>query len=110
MVTLNSSAEIVEGDSVTLSCSSDSNPPALIFSWFKENQSSSVGSGQSFIISSFNSSHSGHYYCDAQNKHGSQRSVSVSVSVKGEDHLCGSQRDHCLYIKSNSSSSPRLLG
>ncbi|XP_026102508.1 B-cell receptor CD22-like [Carassius auratus] len=78
-----SPSEIVEGDSVTLICSSDSNPPALNFSWFKENQSSAVGSGQSFIISSFNSSHSGRYYCEAQNQHGSQRSASVSVSVKG---------------------------
>ncbi|KAF4118224.1 sialoadhesin-like [Onychostoma macrolepis] len=82
-VSINGSAEIVKGDSVTLSCSSDSNPPALIFSWFKENQTSAVGSGQSFIISSFNSSHSGRYYCEAQNQHGSQRSASVSVSVKG---------------------------
>ncbi|XP_026110390.1 B-cell receptor CD22-like [Carassius auratus] len=79
-----SPSEIVEGDSVTLICSSDSNPPALNFSWFKENQSSAVGSGQSFIISSFNSSHSGRYYCEAQNQHGSQRSASVSVSVKGD--------------------------
>ncbi|XP_026102511.1 B-cell receptor CD22-like [Carassius auratus] len=77
-----SPSEIVEGDSVTLICSSDSNPPALNFSWFKDNQSSAVGSGQSFIISSFNSSHSGRYYCEAQNQHGSQRSASVSVSVK----------------------------
>ncbi|XP_052461268.1 B-cell receptor CD22 isoform X3 [Carassius gibelio] len=74
---------IVEGDSVTLICSSDSNPPALIFRWFKENQSSSVGSGQSFIISSFNSSHSGRYSCEAQNQHGSQRSDSVSVISAG---------------------------
>ncbi|KAF4118233.1 hypothetical protein G5714_000284 [Onychostoma macrolepis] len=81
-VSISASGEIVEGDSVTLSCSSDSNPPALIFSWFKENQTSAVGSGQSFIISSFNSSHSGRYYCEAQNQHGSQRSASVSVSVK----------------------------
>uniref|UniRef100_A0A671PEY5 Ig-like domain-containing protein n=1 Tax=Sinocyclocheilus anshuiensis TaxID=1608454 RepID=A0A671PEY5_9TELE len=82
-VFINGSGEIVEGDSVTLICSSDSKPPALNFSWFKENQSSAVGSGQSFSISSFNSSHSGRYYCEAQNKHGSQRSESVSVSVKG---------------------------
>uniref|UniRef100_A0A8C2CBP5 Ig-like domain-containing protein n=1 Tax=Cyprinus carpio TaxID=7962 RepID=A0A8C2CBP5_CYPCA len=81
-VSISPSGVIVEGDSVTLSCSSDSNPPALIFSWFKENQSSAVGSGQSLSISSFNSSHSGHYYCEAQNKHGSQRSASVSVTVK----------------------------
>ncbi|XP_067296813.1 B-cell receptor CD22-like [Pseudorasbora parva] len=72
---------IVEGDSVTLSCSSDSNPPAVNFSWFKENQTSAVGSGQSFSISSFSSSFSGRFYCEAQNKYGSQRSASVSLSV-----------------------------
>ncbi len=82
-VSISPSGEIVEGDSVTLRCSSDSNPPALNFSWFKENQSSAVGSGQSFIISSFNSSHSGRYYCEAQNQYGSQRSAFVSVFVKG---------------------------
>ncbi|XP_016139816.1 B-cell receptor CD22-like [Sinocyclocheilus grahami] len=81
-VSITGSGEIVEGDSVTLSCSSDANPPALNFRWFKENQSSAVGSGQSFSISSFNSSHSGRYYCEAKNQHGSQRSESVSVSVK----------------------------
>ncbi|XP_073697977.1 pregnancy-specific beta-1-glycoprotein 5-like [Garra rufa] len=79
-VSISPSAEIVEGDS--LICSSDSNPPALNFSWFKENQSSAVGSGQSFSISSFNSSHSGCYYCRAQNEYGSERSASVSVTVK----------------------------
>ncbi|XP_067298568.1 vascular cell adhesion protein 1-like [Pseudorasbora parva] len=83
VVTLNSSGVIVEGDSVTLSCSSDSNPPAVNFSWFKEDQTSAVGSGQSFSISSFNSSFSGRFYCEAQNKYGSQRSASVSLSVKG---------------------------
>ncbi|XP_026069952.1 B-cell receptor CD22 [Carassius auratus] len=82
-VSISPSGVIVEGDSVTLICSSDSNPPALIFRWFKEKQSSSVGSGQSFIISSFNSSHSGRYSCEAQNQHGSQRSDSVSVTSAG---------------------------
>ncbi|XP_073697988.1 B-cell receptor CD22-like [Garra rufa] len=82
-VSISPSAEIVEGDSVTLICSSDSNPPALNFSWFKENQTLAVGSGQSFSISSVNSSHSGRYYCEAQNEYGSQRSASVSVTVKG---------------------------
>ncbi len=97
-MSISASAEIKEGDSVTLNCNSDSNPPALNFSWFKENQSSAVGSGQSFIISSFNSSHSGRYYCEAQNQYGSQRSA--SVSVKGEDHLCGSQRSASVLVTS----------
>ncbi|XP_077057449.1 sialoadhesin [Siphateles boraxobius] len=76
------SGVIVEGDSVTLNCSSDSNPPALNFSWFKEDETSAVGSGQSFSISSFDSSFSGRFYCEAQNKYGSQRSASVSLTVK----------------------------
>ncbi|KAK2909376.1 hypothetical protein Q8A67_005213 [Cirrhinus molitorella] len=74
-VTANPSGEIVEGDSVTLICSSDSNPPALIFSWFKENQISAVGSGQSF-----SPLQGGPFYCEAQNKYGSERSASVSVT------------------------------
>ncbi|KAL1281334.1 hypothetical protein QQF64_000137 [Cirrhinus molitorella] len=72
------SGQIWEGDSVTLICSSDSNPPALNFSWFKENQSSSVGSGQSF-----SALQSGHFYCEAHNQHGSQRSDAITVIVKG---------------------------
>ncbi|XP_043097339.1 myelin-associated glycoprotein-like isoform X2 [Puntigrus tetrazona] len=82
-VSVSPSAEVVEGDSVTLICSSDSNPPALNFSWFKENQSSAVGSEQSLIISSFNSRLSGLYYCEAQNQHGSRRSASVSLTSAG---------------------------
>ncbi|ROL52019.1 B-cell receptor CD22 [Anabarilius grahami] len=81
-VSISPSGEIVSGDSVTLNCSSDSNPPALNFSWFKEDETSAVGSGQSFSISSFNSSFSGRFYCEAQNKYGSQRSASVSLAVK----------------------------
>ncbi|XP_056302611.1 B-cell receptor CD22-like [Danio aesculapii] len=77
-VSISGSAVIMEGDSVSLMCISDSNPPALNFSWFKENQSSAVGSGQSF-----SAVQSGRFYCEAHNPHGAQRSDAVTVTVKG---------------------------
>ncbi|CAM4446892.1 unnamed protein product [Leuciscus chuanchicus] len=80
-VLINGSGVIVEGDSVTLNCISDSNPPALNFSWFKENETSAVGSGQSF-----SALQSGRFYCQAHNQHGSQRSDTVTVTVH---HVAG---------------------
>ncbi len=77
-VSIIQSAQFWEGDSVTLTCSSDSIPPVLNFIWFKENQSSSVGSGQSF-----SALQSGRFYCEAHNLHRSQRSDAVTVTVKG---------------------------
>nr|XP_055071041.1 B-cell receptor CD22-like [Misgurnus anguillicaudatus] len=74
--------EIMEGDSVNLTCSSDANPPVHNYSWFKVNKTTSVGSGQTYIITNINSSHSEEFYCEAQNEVGSQRSAAVSVSVK----------------------------
>ncbi|GAA6086935.1 hemicentin-1-like [Tachysurus ichikawai] len=77
-VSISPSGEIVEGSSVTLTCSSDANPPVQSYDWFKVNESSPVGSGQSY-----RAVHSGQYYCEAQNKHGSERSAAVSVTING---------------------------
>ncbi|KAL0202610.1 hypothetical protein M9458_000628, partial [Cirrhinus mrigala] len=52
------SGEIVEGDSVTLICSSDSNPPAKLH-WFKGR--TPAGSGRIYNISKISSDHSGEY-------------------------------------------------
>ncbi|KAM9454166.1 B-cell receptor CD22-like [Clarias gariepinus] len=83
------SGEIVEDSSVTLTCSSDANPPVEIYTWFKVNESSAVGSGQSY-----RALQSGQYYCEAQNKHGSERSAAVFVTLRGEsDDLF--LFDHC---------------
>uniref|UniRef100_A0A672L7W4 Ig-like domain-containing protein n=1 Tax=Sinocyclocheilus grahami TaxID=75366 RepID=A0A672L7W4_SINGR len=57
-VSISPSGEIVEGDSVALSCSSDSNPPAEI-SWFKGG--TIVGSGRIYSISKISADHSGEY-------------------------------------------------
>ncbi|KAM9454279.1 B-cell receptor CD22-like isoform 1-T1 [Clarias gariepinus] len=78
-VSISPSGEIVEDSSVTLTCSSDANPPVEIYTWFKVNESSAVGSGQSY-----RTLQSGQYYCEAQNKHGSERSAAVSVTLNGK--------------------------
>ncbi len=78
-VSISASGEIVEGDSVTLNCCSDSNPPALNFSWYKEGKS--VGSGRIYSISKISSEHSGEYKCRSRNKHGEKDSDAVKLNV-----------------------------
>uniref|UniRef100_A0A3Q1H2V9 Ig-like domain-containing protein n=1 Tax=Anabas testudineus TaxID=64144 RepID=A0A3Q1H2V9_ANATE len=64
-----SPSEIVEGSSVTLTCSSDANPAAN-YTWYKENEESPKASGQIFTITDIRAEHSGNYYCEAQNSVG----------------------------------------
>ncbi|XP_042559400.1 B-cell receptor CD22-like [Clupea harengus] len=77
------SAEPVEGNSVTLTCSSDANPPAQTYTWYKESrdQSSPVGSSQNISFASISSEQSGLYYCEAGNEIGQNRSPVVQISV-----------------------------
>ncbi|KAK2918574.1 carcinoembryonic antigen-related cell adhesion molecule 6-like [Channa argus] len=72
-VSVSPSAEIVEGSSVNLTCSSDANPAAN-YTWYKENEDSPKASGQIFTITDFRPEHSGNYYCEAQNTLGRQTS------------------------------------
>ncbi|XP_053183600.1 B-cell receptor CD22-like [Scomber japonicus] len=61
------SREVVNGSSVTFSCSSDANPPLAQsrYSLFRDGQF--VSSGQSHTIAVIQPSHSGRYYCQAWN-------------------------------------------
>ncbi|XP_029284192.1 B-cell receptor CD22-like isoform X2 [Cottoperca gobio] len=68
-VSVSPSAEIEEGSSVTLSCSSDANPAAN-YTWYKEDEDSPKASGQIFTITDFRSEHHRNYYCEAQNSRG----------------------------------------
>uniref|UniRef100_A0A672ZY23 Ig-like domain-containing protein n=1 Tax=Sphaeramia orbicularis TaxID=375764 RepID=A0A672ZY23_9TELE len=72
------SGHIVEGSSVTLTCSGDANPAAR-YTWYKEDEDSPVVSGQVHTIAEFGQEHSGNYYCEAENSRGHNRSVSHQV-------------------------------
>ncbi|XP_053274865.1 sialoadhesin-like isoform X2 [Pleuronectes platessa] len=68
-VSVSPSGEIMEGSSVTLTCSSDANPAAH-YTWYKEDEDSPTASGQNFTITNITAEHGGKYQCEAQNTHG----------------------------------------
>ena len=83
-VSVSPSAEIVEGSSVNLTCSSDANPAAN-YTWYKEDEDSAKASGHVFTITDLRPEHSGNYSCEAQNTRGHHKStLNLTVVVPGE--------------------------
>ncbi|XP_062400216.1 B-cell receptor CD22-like isoform X2 [Sardina pilchardus] len=82
-VSISPSDGIEEGTSVTLTCSSDANPPVHTYTWYMKSGAESLvrGTGESI---SFNvtSDTSGLYYCEAHNELGSQNSGDAAVPPK----------------------------
>ncbi|KAI9529069.1 hypothetical protein NQZ68_013376 [Dissostichus eleginoides] len=88
-VSVSPSAEIEEGSSVTLTCSSDANPAAN-YTWYKKNEDSPKASGQIFNITDFRAEHSGSYSCGAQNKLGrSNSTLHLSVVAVSNCYAAG---------------------
>ncbi|XP_030634725.1 B-cell receptor CD22-like, partial [Chanos chanos] len=79
-VSVSPSGEIVEGSSVTLTCSSDANPPAT-YTWFKKNETVTIGKEETYRINKISSEDSGEYHCKSSNQHGHQYSNAVSLNV-----------------------------
>uniref|UniRef100_A0A8C7N367 Ig-like domain-containing protein n=1 Tax=Oncorhynchus kisutch TaxID=8019 RepID=A0A8C7N367_ONCKI len=80
-VSVSPSGEIVEGSSVTLTCSSDANPPADKYTWYKKNIASPKASGHSYSITNISSEDRGEYYCEARNIKGTETSIPVHINV-----------------------------
>ncbi|XP_036394465.1 B-cell receptor CD22-like [Megalops cyprinoides] len=83
-VSVSPSGEIVEGSSVTLTCSSNANPLVQNYTWFKDNTgvTSVRRSGQNYSITNISSEDSGQYHCEAKNNLGSVNSTAVSIDVQ----------------------------
>ncbi|XP_054482761.1 B-cell receptor CD22-like isoform X2 [Anoplopoma fimbria] len=80
-VLVSPSDEIVEGSSVTLTCSSDANPAAN-YTWYKGNQTQHQSPEGIHHFSSISSEDRGIYYCKSENPHGEIMSSSLSVDVQ----------------------------
>ncbi|XP_053544375.1 sialic acid-binding Ig-like lectin 7 [Ictalurus punctatus] len=79
-VSASPSASVLLGSSVSLRCSSDANPAVLNYTWYREN-GEQIGTGNHLTINTTDSTHSGLYYCRAQNQHGDHTS-SVLLDVQ----------------------------
>uniref|UniRef100_A0A8C1GUP4 Ig-like domain-containing protein n=1 Tax=Cyprinus carpio TaxID=7962 RepID=A0A8C1GUP4_CYPCA len=81
-VRINPAGLVLEGRSVTLSCSSDANP-AVTYTWYRDTERplNPVQTGPNLTINNTDPTHSGRYYCTAKNKHGTQNS-SVLLDVQ----------------------------
>ncbi|KAL6481969.1 hypothetical protein MHYP_G00100490 [Metynnis hypsauchen] len=77
-VSISPSGEIVEGSSVTLSCSSDANPP-VEYNWFKG--TSLVAKGETYTMEKISSVDSGEYKCRSSNEHGENLSEALTLNV-----------------------------
>uniref|UniRef100_A0A3Q3L105 B-cell receptor CD22 n=1 Tax=Mastacembelus armatus TaxID=205130 RepID=A0A3Q3L105_9TELE len=78
-VSVSPSAEIVEGSSLTLTCSSDANPAAK-HTWYKRNHTL-LSKEPQLLFNSIQSTDSGEYYCTAENDLGKTTSGSIFIHV-----------------------------
>ncbi|XP_073729707.1 sialic acid-binding Ig-like lectin 14 [Misgurnus anguillicaudatus] len=76
------SNSVLEGSSVTLICSSDGNPAVFNYTWYRENggQLKELQTGYNLTFNVTDRTHTGRYYCQAKNKHGTQN-TSVLLDI-----------------------------
>lgn len=85
------SGPLVDGSSVTLTCTSVANPAVLNFSWFRTPNGGGAGGEEAELVASqqhfsFNVTKlsEDQFYCRAANDHGSEYSHPVSLDVTCE--------------------------
>ncbi|XP_071384169.1 sialoadhesin-like [Centroberyx affinis] len=80
-VLVSPSGEIVQGSSVTLTCSSDANPAAT-YTWYKENRTLHEGPEEGYNFTSISSEDSGTYHCQSENQYRQLNSSSLFIDVQ----------------------------
>ena len=96
-----------EGSKVTLTCSSDANPPVHNYTWYKRTGppgSSSlvqVGSGQVLLLASLQPSHTGLYFCHTRNSLGENNSTEVMLTLDTTDRIGKGMSTYNFYPSKN---------
>ncbi|XP_076140916.1 B-cell receptor CD22-like [Alosa pseudoharengus] len=98
-------SETLEGASVTLTCSSDANPPVESYTWFNSNGSivSKMDIGKYYNIGNVSSEHTGHYYCEASNLYGASDSTAFHLDVHYAPRKLSASLNHSGEIAEGSS-------
>ncbi|XP_045573422.1 B-cell receptor CD22 isoform X2 [Salmo salar] len=93
-VSVSSSDSVLEGSSVTLTCSSDANPPVTSYRWYSVRGGTEdyVASGQKLIQATINVIDGREYYCKAKNHHGEDQSASTNASIEFAPQMSSSSR------------------
>ncbi|XP_033949693.1 sialic acid-binding Ig-like lectin 12 [Pseudochaenichthys georgianus] len=83
VATVSNSAPLFEGQSVTLTCFSEANPPVSLYTWYRGDcgKLTKIGKGEKLVLQ-VSQTDSGLYLCEAQSPMASQRSRPVSLEVK----------------------------
>ncbi|XP_058135222.1 B-cell receptor CD22 isoform X2 [Dasypus novemcinctus] len=74
-------ASVMEGESATLTCESEANPPASQYAWFDWNDQHLYNAGQTLRLEPVQVQHSGAYSCQATNRLGKTKSAPSTLIV-----------------------------
>ncbi|XP_045559727.1 vascular cell adhesion protein 1 isoform X1 [Salmo salar] len=101
-VSVSPSGSVVEGSSVTLTCSSNGNPAVKNYTWyrFEGSEKDIVGSEEDLNIFNVTRLSNEQYYCEAQNVHGLQISEAISIDVTFASEI--QNTSHCIRISATS--------
>ncbi|KAA0720811.1 B-cell receptor CD22 B-lymphocyte cell adhesion molecule [Triplophysa tibetana] len=74
---------VLEGRSVSLTCSSDGNPAVINFTWYRDTEGhlKHLRTGPNLIFNKTTPKHSGRYHCTAHNKHGNRTSDTILLNI-----------------------------